>query len=312
MLGIAYASTLVIMRFHHNRDEEDKAMAQLTGKVCLVTGASRGVGKGVALGLAQAGATVYVTARSGQAVHGGHLPGSLQQTVSEIDALGGKGVGVVCDMGDDSQIAALCQRIEKEHGGLDILVNCAIALPDDIVNPQPFWEKSFAQVDVLTVGLRSNYVMAYYAAPLLIQNQGLMVSISSPGSRCYMHGPAYGAGKAGTDKMTHDMAHDFKPLGVTAIGLWPGVVRTERLQALQKADPNMYQSVAGISESQILQGQVLAAFYADSQRHSETGKAFYTADLANRYSILDDNGKAPTSPAAMFGPTTEFSPVVIN
>ena len=287
-------------------------MAQLNGKICLVTGASRGVGKGVALGLAQAGATVYVTARSGQAAHGGQLPGSLQETVAQINALGGKGVGVVCDMGDDAQIQALCSRIEQEQGGLDILVNCAIAIPDDIVNPKPFWEKSFAQVDMLTVGLRSDYVMAYYAASLLIKKQGLMVGISSPGSRCYMHGPAYGAGKAGTDKMTHDMAHDFKPLGVTAIGLWPGVVRTERLLALQKADPNLYQSVAGISESQILQGQVLAAFYADAQHHSETGKGFYTADLANRYGILDDDGKAPTSPAGMFGPPTEFSPIVIN
>lgn len=287
-------------------------MGKLNGKVCLVTGASRGVGKGVALGLAQAGATVYVTARSGQAVQGGHLPGSLQQTVGEIEALGGKGVGVVCDMGDDAQIAALCARIEQEQGGLDILVHCAIALPDDIVSPKPFWEKSLAQIDVLTVGLRSNYVMAYHAAALLMKKQGLMVSISSPGSRCYMHGPAYGAGKAGTDKMTHDMAYDFKPHGVTAIGLWPGVVRTERLQALKAADPNMYQNVAGISESQILQGQVLAAFYADAQHHSETGKAFYTADLANRYGLVDDDGKAPTSPAGMFGPTTEFSPIVIN
>ena len=226
--------------------------------------------------------------------------------------MGGKGVGVVCDMGDDAQIAALCARIEQEQGGLDILVNCAIAIPDDIVNPKPFWEKDLNQVDMLTVGLRSNYVMAYHAAGLLIKNKGLMVSISSPGSRCYMHGPAYGAGKAGTDKMTHDMAHDFKPLGVTVVGLWPGVVRTERLQALKAADPNMYQSVAGISESQILQGQVLAAFYADAQHHAETGKAFYTADLAARYGLRDDDGKQPTSPAAMFGSTTEFSPIVIN
>ncbi|MFI0545870.1 MAG: SDR family NAD(P)-dependent oxidoreductase [Brachymonas sp.] len=287
-------------------------MGLLNGKICLVTGASRGVGKGIALGLAQAGATVYVTARSGAQTQGGHLPGTLQQTVAEIDALGGKGVGVVCDMGDDAQIAALCQRLNQEQGGLDILVNCAIALPEDIVSPVPFWEKSFAQVDMLTVGLRSNYVMAYHAAPLLIKNQGMMASISSPGSRCYMHGPAYGAGKAGTDKMTHDMAHDFKPHSVTAVGLWPGVVRTERLQALKAADPNMYQNVAGISESAMLQGQVLAALYADPGRHDETGKAFYTADLASRYGLLDDDGKAPTSPAGMFGPTTEFSPIVIN
>lgn len=286
-------------------------MAQLKGKACLVTGASRGVGKGIALGLAQAGATVYVTARSGSEVKSGHLPGSLEQTVSEIEALGGQGVGVVCDMGDDAQIAALCQRIDQEQGGLDMLVNCAIALPEDIVAPGAFWEKSFAQVDVLTVGLRSNYVMAYHAAALLIKNKGLMVSISSPGSRCYMHGPAYGAGKAGTDKMTHDMAHDFKSHGVTAIGLWPGVVRTERLQALQAVDPNMYQSVAGMSESAMLQGRVLAAFYEDAGRQADTGKLFFTADLAARYGLRDDDGKEPTSPAGMFGPTTEFSPIVI-
>ncbi len=287
-------------------------MSQLQGKVCLVTGASRGVGKGVALGLAQNGATVYVTARSGSQAKDGLLPGSLEETVAAINAAGGKGVGVVCDMGDDAQIKALCEQIEKEQGGLDILVNCAIALPADIVNPEPFWKKSFAQVDVLTVGLRSNYVMAYHAAPLLIQNKGLMVSISSPGSRCYMHGPAYGAGKAGTDKMTHDMAHDFKPEGVTVVGLWPGIVRTERLEMLRTADANMYQNMAAMSESPALQGQVLAAFYNDAQRHEETGKLFFTADLAIRYNIEDDNGKLPTSPAGMFGPPQEFSPIVVN
>ena len=273
--------------------------------VCVVTGASRGVGRGVALALGAAGATVYVTGRS---VKEGDspLPGTVGKTAADVTAAGGNGIAVACDHGDDAQVAALFERVRREHGRLDILVNCAIAIPDPLTEVGPFWKKSLAMTSLLDVGLRSNYVACHEAADLLIAARGLVINISSAGSRCYMHGPAYGAGKAGTDKMTHDMAHDFKPLGVTAIGLWPGVVRTERLQALQKADPNMYQSVAGISESQILQGQVLAAFYADSQRHSETGKAFYTADLANRYGILDDNGKAPTSPAAMFGPTTEF------
>ena len=287
-------------------------MAALSNKVCLVTGASRGVGKGIAIGLAQAGATVYVTGRSSEQPVDDLLPGSLAQTVAEINAAGGKGIAIVCDHGDDAQVQALCARLEREVGGIDMLVNCAIALPLDIVDPKPFWQKSFGQVNMLSVGLRSNYVMAYYAAPLLLKNQGLMVSISSPGSRCYMHGPAYGAGKAGTDKMTHDMAHDFKPTGVTVIGLWPGVVRTERLEMLKDADPNMYQGIASMSESPQLQGQVLAAFYADAKRHEETGKLFYTADLAQRYGLKDDTGATPNSPAAMFGPTTTFSTVVIE
>lgn len=287
-------------------------MSDLQGKVCLVTGASRGVGKGVALGLAKSGATVYVTARSGSNAKEGVLPGTIEQTVADINAAGGHGIGVVCDMGDDAQIMALCQRIEQEQGQLDILVNCAIALPSDIVDPRPFWDKSFEQVNVLTVGLRSNYVMAYHAAALLNRSQGLMVNISSPGSRCYMHGPAYGAGKAGTDKMTFDMAYDFKPHGVTVVSLWPGIVRTERLEMLRDADANMYQNMAAMSESPALQGQVIAAFYADTKRHEETGKLFYTADLAARYNILDDNGKLPNSPSVMFGPTTEFSAMVVN
>ena len=184
--------------------------------VCVVTGASRGVGRGVALALGAAGATVYVTGRS---VKEGDspLPGTVGQTAADVTAAGGTGFAVACDHGDDAQVAALFERVRREHGRLDILVNCAIAIPDALTVPGPFWQKPLKMTELLDVGLRSTYVASHCAAGLLIAARGLVVNISSAGSRCYMHGPAYGAGKAGTDKMSFDMAHDFKPAGVSVV-----------------------------------------------------------------------------------------------
>lgn len=178
--------------------------------VCVVTGASRGVGRGVALALGAAGATVYVTGRSLKEGDS-PLPGTVGRTAADVTAAGGCGIAVACDHADDAQVAALFERVRREQGRIDILVNCAIAIPDLLTEIGPFWRKPLAMTALLDVGLRSTYVACHCAADLLIAARGLVVNISSAGSRCYMHGPAYGAGKAGTDKMTFDMAHDSGP-----------------------------------------------------------------------------------------------------
>ena len=139
--------------------------------------------------------------------------------------------------------------MEREQGRLDILVNNATCVPDGLVDPGPFWEKSLGLTDILDVGMRSHYTASYYAAPLLIKNgEGLIVITSSFGGRCYMHGPAYGAGKAAADKMAHDMAIDFKPHNVAVISLWMGLLLTERTQAVFEAEPEMYGDMAASAE----------------------------------------------------------------
>src|SRR4051812_36243529 len=134
--------------------------------IAVVTGASRGAGKGIALALAETGATVYVTGRT-RKDGDSELPGSLETTVRQIEERGGVGIAVPCDHADDAQVEALFAQVAQEQDHLDVLVNNAFAIPDGITSRRPFWQKDLDQQMVLDVGLRSTYVSSYYAGPLL-------------------------------------------------------------------------------------------------------------------------------------------------
>lgn len=217
-------------------------------RVVVVTGASRGAGKGIALALGETGATVYVTGRT-RAEGDAGLPGTVFATAEEIGRRGGAGVPVICDHSDDAQVEALFAQVGRDHGQVDILVNNAFTIPDGLARRAVLGEAAGAQ-DMFDVGMRSAYVASYYAAPLLIRGDGgLVVNTSSFGGRCYMHGPAYGAGKAAVDKMAHDMAVDFQPYGVAAISLWMGLLKTERNRALFEGVPDQYKAFAAGAES---------------------------------------------------------------
>ena len=241
------------------------------------------------------------------------LPGTVGQTAADVTAAGGTGIAVACDHGDDAQVAALFERVRREHGQLDILVNSAIAIPDQLTEVGPFWKKPLAMTSLLDVGLRSSYVACHYAADLLIAARGLVIHISSAGSRCYMHGPAYGAGKAGADKMTFDMAHDFKPEGVSVVALWPGLVKTERSERVCAAEPDKYGDSFDTAETPQFIGRVVLALHGDADCLSKrSGGVFYTSELASQYGVQDINGAQPPSPRAYFGAPPEFCPVVVE
>lgn len=284
----------------------------MQGKICVVTGASRGVGKGIALALGAQGATVYVTGRSLDTATESGLGGTLKETAAEITARGGKGIAVACDHADDAAIAALFAQVKTEQGRLDVLVNNAIALPAGLTEVAPFWQKSLNELSLLDVGLRSGYVASWHAAPLLITSRGLITFTSSFGGTCYMHGPAYGAGKAGTDKMAHDMAQDFKAHGVTVVSLWLGLVKTERTDQVCGAEPEKYGAAYKVAESPEFPGRVIAALYNDPERQTRSGKIQVVSELAKDYGVLDINARQPPSYRKALGHPPEFSAAVVE
>ncbi len=282
----------------------------LNGRVCVVTGASLGVGKGIAVALGAAGATVYVTGRSAKPSDN-PFGGTVFATAEEVTRRGGRGIAVVCDHSDDSQVRALFERVARDCGRLDILVNNAIAIPNGLTDSGPFWEKPLDFVKLLDVGLRSNYVASHMAAPLMIRNGGLIFNSSSPGARSYVHGPAYGAAKAGGDKMSHDMAHDFKPYGVAVISVWLGLVKTEKVMMID-VNRSKYGPMLAVAESPEFGGRIIDAVFNDPNRMELTGKTFYASELADRYGITDVDGSRPPSGRAFMGPPSEFTDIVIE
>ena len=269
-------------------------------KVAVVTGASRGAGKGIALGLAAQGMTVYVSGRSQSkataTLKGEPLAGTLDETVAAINAAGGKGVGVACDHAVDAQTKALFQQVADEQGRLDILVNNAAHVDDALIDPGGFWEKPLGLAQILDVGLRSAYVASYYAAPLMVaQKSGLIVFTSSFGGVCYMHGPAYGAQKAGCDKFAADMAVDLEAAGVAAVSLWLGPLVTERTGIVLKHRGEQYDSFMAVAETPEFNGAVIHALASDPALRQKSGKTLITAELALEYGIKDAGGKQPPS-----------------
>jgi NAD(P)-dependent dehydrogenase (short-subunit alcohol dehydrogenase family) len=270
-------------------------------KIAVVTGGSRGVGKGIALALGGRGYHVYVTGRSdGAKAHA--LGGTVAGTAQEIIDAGGAATGVVLDHGDDEAVSRFFAEVGERHGRIDVLANNATAIPRELVKPGPFWEKSLDLLRIVDVGMRSHYVATRAAAPYLVKaGGGLVIFTSSFGGRCYMHGPAYGMGKAGVDKMAMDMAVDFAPFDVASVSLWLGLVRTERNAALFDMPNSPYAHLAKGAESPRLVGEVVAALHADSNRMARSGQVLITAELAAEYGVRESDGSQPPSHRAMLG-----------
>ncbi|MCB2078714.1 MAG: SDR family NAD(P)-dependent oxidoreductase [Novosphingobium sp.] len=271
-------------------------MAPLAGKVAVVTGASRGIGRGIALVLAERGATVYVTGRS---VTPGeyYLPGTVGETAQQCTERGkdsgGKGIAVACDHGDDEQVAALFEKVKEEQGRLDILVNNAFQLSDDLIEPKPFWEKPLSNLEMWDIGVKSNYVAAWHAAKIMApQKSGLIVAICGYAGYSYTFGVAFGTSKSAVDRMARDMAIELEPYNIASVSLWQGLTMTEKANYnLSKSAENMTASITNMQGSTVEHpGLVIAALAEDPDMMKKSGGTFITAELAMDYGIKDIDG----------------------
>jgi NAD(P)-dependent dehydrogenase (short-subunit alcohol dehydrogenase family) len=277
--------------------------ATLDGVVAVVTGATRGIGKGIALELGTAGASVYITGRTTS--RRGPLPGTLGETADEIEALGGTAVPVVCDHRDDAQVRVLFERVASDHGQLNILVNNVYSAIDLVpwLN-QPFWQIPTDSWDqVIGIGARSHYVASALGAPLMLgRTPALIVNVSSSGSVQYAHNVVYGVGKAAVDKMTADMAHELSSHGVAVVSLWPGLVRTELtlMGAEETPDgrevlrlPGEGEFDLGHAETPRFSGRAVVALASAPDVMARTGQTCPTAELARAYGFTDVDGRLP-------------------
>jgi NAD(P)-dependent dehydrogenase (short-subunit alcohol dehydrogenase family) len=266
----------------------------LRGRVAIVTGASRGVGKGCAVELGAAGATVYLTGRTlreGEAA----LPGSIASTAREVDAAGGRGIAVACDHRDDAQVEALFERVLREQRRLDVLVNNAFLIPRGLTDGRKFWEVPLSDWDdMLDVGTRSAFVASALAARAMTgARSGLIANISSSGAKKYAWHVGYGVGKAALDRLTADTALELRPFGVAVVSLWPGLVLTERVERVRAHLPGLAK-VHG--ETPRFTGRAVAALAADPQVLRHSGRALASRDLALLYGFRDVDGSLPDGP----------------
>ena len=271
-----------------------------SGPVAVVTGASRGAGAGIAHALGSHGCTVYVTGRTENAGEAA-LAGTIHETAQRVTEAGGTGIAVRVDHGDDEQVKALFERIGHEQGRLDILVNNAAIIRDEMMGRTKFWEEPLDVVDTLNVGLRSSYVATVYAAPLMLpQRKGLVVFTSSSGAVHYAFGPAYGVPKAGTDKMAADMALDFKEFGIAAVSIWMGSLLTDRVRDIIASNPEKFGRILDTAETPELTGHVIWALYNDPELMEVTGQTLIGAELAVKYGITDEGDRQPPSYRELF------------
>jgi NAD(P)-dependent dehydrogenase (short-subunit alcohol dehydrogenase family) len=262
-------------------------MSQMKGRIALVTGASRGIGKGIALALGELGATVYVTGRTT-----GEGERTIDSTARLVTEAGGAGRPVQCDHGDDAAIAALFEQIATETDHLDLLVNNVYKIPDPPAWGGGFWDHPL-QIwdDQVGIGLRAHYVASWHAAPLLFAAGpgAAILNVSSPGGQSYHFSSSYGAGKAGLDRLTADMAIELEPRGVAAVVLYPGAVSTEFIQdaaAVQDMDLSSMQTPLFV-------GRAAAALLGADDLLQRSGSIQWVEDLAEEFDIVDEQGKRP-------------------
>lgn len=265
--------------------------SSLAGKIAVVTGSSRGIGRGTAIALAEQGATVYITGRT---AGDGEL--SIDTTVKMVEAAGGKGIAVQTDHGDDAQIEALFAQVKAEQGKLDILVNNVYKIPSPPAWGGGFWDHPVSiWDDQVGIGLRAHYVASWHAAELMFAANptadapGAIINVSSPGGQSYHFSSSYGAGKAGLDRLGADMAIELAPKNIGCCTLYPGSVGTEFIMA--HADER--NSDMSHMQTPLVVGRAGAALAMAPDLMERSGSIQWVEDLGEEFDLRDENGNRP-------------------
>lgn len=288
-------------------DSEERA---LRGTVAVVTGASRGGGRGIALELGAQGATVYVTGRSTRekAAEGyaqimqlsslAAMPGSIEATADDVTAAGGRGIAVRCDHTQEAEVADLFARVQREQGRIDLLVNNAWGGHEtfDGVFEAPFWEHSLSHwTSMFDHGVRNHLVASRFAAPLMVaQRRGLIIGTTFWDRDRYLKGNLpYDLAKAAINRLALGMAEDLRPHGVASIAVSPGWMRTELVLAGHHTDEAHWKERPALArtESPRYLGRAVARLAGDSAVMEKTGKVLRVADLAREYGFTDVDGR---------------------
>ena len=259
----------------------------LTGKIAVVTGASRGIGRGTAVALAEKGATVYVTGRTSGT---GEL--TIDRTVELVEQAGGRGIAVATDHGDDAQIAALFARVGADEGRIDILVNNVYKIPDPPAWGGGFWDHPVSiWDDQVGIGLRAHYVATWHAAPLLFAGGpgGFICNVSSPGGQSYHFSSSYGAGKAGLDRLGADMALELQPKGIACVTLYPGSVSTEFIVGARGTSAEQMDT----AQTPLVVGRTVAALATSPDLMQRSGSIQWVEDLGREFGLVDEYGRPP-------------------
>lgn len=285
-------------------------MGNLKDCIAVVTGATRGAGRGIAVELGAAGATVYVTGRSTRAkpapAYGqilslsgmDRLPGSIEATAEEVTAAGGRGIAVRCDHTDEADVAALFRRVEQEQGRIDLLVNNAWGGHEvfDGVFQAPFWERGMEQWDpFINRGVRNHLLASRIAAPWMVRRRrGLIVTTTFWDRDRYMEGNLfYDLAKSAMTRLAFGMAQELRPHGVASVAVTPGWMRTEFVLAGHHTDEAHWREKPALArtESPRYLGRAVAALAADPQVFARTGQVLRVGDLARSYAFTDIDGR---------------------
>jgi NAD(P)-dependent dehydrogenase (short-subunit alcohol dehydrogenase family) len=263
-------------------------VSDLKGQIAVVTGSSRGIGKGIALALAEQGCTVYATGRTI-----GDGDRTIDTTARQVTEAGGEGHAIRCDHGDDDDIARLFEQIGQEAGRIDILVNNVYKIPSPPAWGGGYWDHPISiWDDQVGIGLRAHYVASWHAAGLMFESDNArMLNVSSPGGQSYHFSSSYGAGKAGLDRLTADMAIELEPKGIPACVLYPGSVSTEFIQdAAEEQGMDLSQS-----QTPLLVGRAATSLLMSDDMMSRTGTIQWVEDLIAEFDLFDENGSRPTA-----------------
>ena len=278
-------------------------MPELTDTIALVTGASRGAGRAIALELGAARATVYVTGRS---IRGGpttdKVPGTIDDTAAEVSERGGTGIAVRCDHTSDADVDALFARIRDDHGRLDLLVNNVWGGYEDPncrpLTIAPFWEQSLQQWDrMFTAGVRAHLTASRLAAPLMVpRRRGLIVSTTANlRALPYMRNLFYDLAKNAVSHLVWAMAQELREHNVAAVALAPGFMRTERIvEAFTRAGAaHALDGPGGPKETPFYLGRAIVALAADPRVLDKSGELLEVGALAQEYGFTDLDGTQP-------------------